>query len=270
MGGFKIHDVRILDIIDILAIFRDMNPSEVLKQLGLDEKEIVVYTGLLELGEATVLTISKKTGVKRPTAYLVLESLETKGFVSRIVRGKKIFFAAQHPKKLLSEAEIRLKQIKNSIPQFEAMMLQKDNRPRVIVYEGKEALDRAYDESFLAKGELLFFSNMELVQDVFPRTLNKQRYMSLSPELQIREVVDDSPLSVDYAKQVQGPYQRVRIMPKTFSPFATDIGVFGNTTLITSGKKEYFTVKIESKEIADAFRAMFEAMWMVSSETPTA
>jgi len=243
-----------------------METAEVLHSLGLDQKEIMVYTALLELGEATVLNISRKTTVKRPTAYLVLSSLESKGFVSKVFKGKRVLFAPQHPKKILTEAEIRLKQIKETIPQFEAMMQQTGNRPRVMIYEGKDALDKAFDETFLIKGEVLFMSNMELVQNIFSRTLQKLSYAS-SPEFRTREVIDDSEISRAYAKQIAGSYRQVRFMPKAFSPFATDIGIFGNTTLITSGKKEYFTVKIESEEIANAFRAMFEAMWQISYES---
>lgn len=54
--------------------------------------------------------------------------------------------------------------------------------------------------------------------------------------------------------------------PKEFLPFQMDIGIFGNTVLITSVKKEYFTVKIESEEIAHGYRALFEAMWRISKE----
>src|SRR3989338_1957266 len=243
-----------------------MNPKDVLTQLGLDDKEAAVYMGLLELGEGSVLTISKRTGVKRPTAYLVLSELEAKGFVSRVIRGKKVSFTAQHPKKILTEAEIRLKEIRDVIPQFEAMLTQKDTRPRVMIYEGKEALDRAYDESFLTKGEILFLSNTALIFDVFQRTLAKQTYVHYGPDFRMREVLDDSEESRAYINKVKGPYHQLRMMPKAFSPFATDIGILENKTLITSAKKEYFTVKIESEEIANAFRAMFEAMWMVSKE----
>jgi len=43
-------------------------------------------------------------------------------------------------------------------------------------------------------------------------------------------------------------------------------GIFGNHTLITSVKKEYFTIDIESKEIAKAFRTIFEMMWLSAKE----
>lgn len=246
-----------------------MNPQEVLKQLGLEDKEIAVYMGLLELGEASVLAISKKTGVKRPTSYLILSALEARGLVSRVMKRNKTLFAAQHPKKILTEAELRLKQIQDSIPQFEAMMRRADDKPRVMIYEGKEALDRAYDEMFLLKGEMLFMSNMDIVQDIFPRSLAKLDYAT-SSEFRLREVLDDSDTSRKYAERVRGPYRQIRFMPKGFSPFATDIGIFGNNTVITSGKKEYFSVRIESAEIANSFRTMFEAMWRLSGDIENA
>ena len=243
-----------------------MESDQILQNIGLDEKEISVYKALLELGEATVLTAAKKAGIKRPTAYLVLNSLESKGLASRVARGKRTFFTPQHPKKIITEAELRLSELREFVPQLEAMMQQRDDRPRVMIYEGKDELDKAYDEYFVTKGEIVFMSNMELTQDIFARSLQKFDYISHLSEFKTREIVDDSETSLAYAKRVSGPNRHLRFMPKAFSPFATDIGIFGNTTLITSGKKEFFTVKIESEEIANAFRAMFEAMWQISEE----
>lgn len=241
-----------------------MNPQEVLSHYGLDEKEAAVYVALLELGETTVLLIAKKAGIKRPTAYVVLQSLMSKGLVSRASKGQKVFFAPEHPNKLIADTELKLKEMQSAVPQLEALMQTASKRPRVIIYEGKSALDRAYDNAFLIQGEVLFMSNMDIVQDVFARTVQKLIYAS-SPNFRTKEILDDSDTSRAYAQTAEGPYRHVRIMPKQFSPFATDIGIFGNTTLITSGTKEFFTVKIESEEIANAFRAMFEAMWMVST-----
>ena len=65
-----------------------MDPKESLKHIGLNEKEIQIYLSLLELGSSTVLAIAKRSGIKRPTAYLVLQSLVEKGFASRIIKGK--------------------------------------------------------------------------------------------------------------------------------------------------------------------------------------
>ncbi len=241
-----------------------MSPQETLAQLGLDEKEISVYMGLLELGEATILTISKKTGVKRPTAYLILEALERRGLATKVAKGKKTLFVAQHPKKILTEAEVRLKQLKEVMPQFEAMMQRSDDRPRVKIYEGKDALDRAYDDAFIVKGEMLFMSNIEVTEDVYAKTLQKFDYIAYSKDFCIRELIIENEASKKYAAKNNGQYRRINFLPQEFGLFTTDIGIYGNNVVITSGKKEYFCVRIESPEIADAFRAMFEAVWRLS------
>ncbi|HEY4487102.1 MAG TPA: helix-turn-helix domain-containing protein [Candidatus Paceibacterota bacterium] len=238
-----------------------MDPQSALKSLGLEEKEVSLYLSLLELGEATVLQTAKHAGIKRPTAYVVLENLEKNGFVSRFVRGGKMFFSPQHPQKLLTEAELRMKELKTAMPQFEALFHKKEGKPRVVMYEGKDRLDQAIDEAFVVKGETLFISTLSLSQEVFPRTFRKADYVSFSPEFYARELVDESESSREYAKRVGGPYREIRFIPKEHLPFEMDIGIFGNRTLITSVKKEFFTISIESAEITHAFRTIFNVMW---------
>lgn len=240
--------------------------KETLKNLGLEEKEAGIYLALLELGESSVFEISKKSGVKRPTAYIILQSLEKKGFVSKVIKSKKTLFTPQHPQKLVAEAEIRLKELQEVMPQMESLFRREENRPRVMIYEGKDELDRAYDESFITKGEIVWMGTLKLSREVFYRTFRKVGYVKLSPEFRIRELVDESEESREYAEQVRGQYHLIRFIPKEFLPFEIDIGIFGSRTLITSVKKEYFTISIESAEIARAFRTIFEVMWQRAKE----
>jgi sugar-specific transcriptional regulator TrmB len=158
-----------------------MTIQNTLQGLGLEEKEARTYLALLELGEGTILEISRKSGIKRPTTYVVLRSLEEKGFVSRILKGKKALYSPQHPKKLITEAEVRLKELREVVPQLESLAGKASNKPRVMIYEGKDRLDQAYDEMFITKGEMLFIGNIALSQEVFPRTFRKYQYKSSSP-----------------------------------------------------------------------------------------
>ena len=243
-----------------------MDPKESLKHIGLNEKEIQIYLSLLELGGSTVLSISKRSGIKRPTAYLVLESLVEKGFASRMIKGKKTLFSPQNPKKLITEGELRLKELQEVVPQLEIVFRKRKERPNIRIFEGIDELDRAYDDLFVVKGEALFMGTSRLSVEAFPRTYEKQQLMARSKEFRIRELIDEGQESHDYANKVRGEYHNFRFIPKKFLPFETDIGIFGNHTLITSVKKEYFTIDIESKEIARAFRTIFEMMWMSAKE----
>lgn len=243
-----------------------MDPKDALRDLGLEPKEIAVYLALLELGEATILQISNKANVKRPTAYLVLGVLEEKGLVSRVLKGRKTLYSPQHPQKLITEAELRLKELTEIMPQLESVFHKKGGKARVMIYEGKEQLDRAYDEMFVTKGEVMYMSTITLSFEAFPRTFKKIEYVIWGPDFRARELVDESEEGRKYAERVRGPYRQVKFIPKEMLPFDIDIGIFGNKVLITQAKKEYFTVVIESDEISRAFRTIFEVMWKATKE----
>lgn len=238
--------------------------QDTLKSMGLEEKEASTYLALLELGEGTILEISRKSGIKRPTTYVVLRALEEKGFVSRVLKGKKTLYSPQHPRKLVTEAELRLKELQEVVPQLESLVQKGSSKPRVLIYEGKDKLDQAYDEMFITKGEVLFIGNISLSKEGFPKSFRKFEYKSTSMEFRVREIAVDDPVGRSYAKEVSGPYHEVRFLPPDFKPFENDMGVYGNRVLISSLKREYFVVVIESEEIAQSFRTMFELMWQAA------
>jgi sugar-specific transcriptional regulator TrmB len=241
-----------------------MDINQTFQNLGLNQKQTAIYLAVLELGQASVGQIAKKSAVKRPTCYVVFDELEKKGFVSKLVKKDTTLYMAEHPKKLLTEAELQVKELKTIIPQLESLFRKDDEKPRVAVYEGKEQLDIAYDESFAVSGEVLYMSTLKLSQEVFQKTFRKMDLINLSENYRMRELVDESDEGRKYMEKVKGPFRDVRMIPKEFLPFEVDIGIFGNKVLVTSLKQEYFTVSMQSPEINKAFRQLFEAMWQLS------
>ncbi|KKR30424.1 MAG: Transcriptional regulator, TrmB, partial [Parcubacteria group bacterium GW2011_GWC1_39_8] len=71
-----------------------------LKDIGLSDKEAAVYLALLSFDKALVSDISEKAKIKRPTTYVILETLAKKGLVSESNIGKKTFYIAEPPEKL--------------------------------------------------------------------------------------------------------------------------------------------------------------------------
>ncbi|MBI5733705.1 MAG: hypothetical protein HY973_02045 [Candidatus Kerfeldbacteria bacterium] len=54
-----------------------------LQQFGLTEKESALYLAALELGSAFISDLARKSQLKRPTTYLVVNQLEVMGlFIS--------------------------------------------------------------------------------------------------------------------------------------------------------------------------------------------
>jgi len=246
-----------------------MDIYNTLKTFGLKEKEIIIYLKLAELEQATPLELSKKTEIKRPTVYVILQNLEQRGLVNKVLNERKTSYIIQHPKKLLIDAEEKLNNLKAIIPQLESFITNKKGGPRVSVFEGTAPLDRAYYDAFFTEGEILFMSTLKLSQKAFPLTFKMLEKAEYSPTFRVRELVDESLDGKKYAiKNNVPPYRSIRLIPKKYLPFDVDIGIFGDKVLITSIQKEYFfTVKIESKDIANAFRMLYEIVWNISKKT---
>lgn len=240
-----------------------MEIKQVLSDIGLGEKQIAVYLAVLELGQTTVLEIAKKSGIKRPTAYVILNELSAKGLVSKVLQNKRVYFIAEHPRKLITETELKLRELRMAVPVLESFLDRKDDKPRIKIFEGKENLDLAYDASFVHKGEVLYMSTIKYSKELFPRTFRKLEIMKGNADFRTRELADDSEDGRRYQRDTQSPNRQIRFIPKNFLPFDVDIGIFGNTVLITSVKEEYFTVSLQSREIAQAFKMLFEAMWQI-------
>src|SRR3990172_67098 len=103
-----------------------------LQEMGLSEKEARVYLALLELGQAGVPEISKKSGVNRTTTYVILESLAKEGLVSQIEKEKE-------------------KEFIEHLAQLAALFETAGERPKVRFYEGKEGLNVIQDEILQTK-----------------------------------------------------------------------------------------------------------------------
>ena len=118
-----------------------------LKKLGLSDKEAAVYQASLELGEATVQQIAKRSKVARATTYLILDSLMKMGLVSQYEEEGKTQFVPEAPtqlERLLHKQEEELKDrqadLGRLLPKLEAFMRFSDQRPVVRYFSGVEGL----------------------------------------------------------------------------------------------------------------------------------
>lgn len=241
-----------------------------LKKLGLSEKEAMVYLALLELGEASVQNIAKKAKVNRATTYVVLETLQKKGIVTMIKKNKKIIFAAENPRALLrlfrsQEQELKEKQeeFKKSLPELEALFNLAAEKPIVKFFEGTEGV-RAIREDILASGAKIIYDiySLEYVEQIralFSKEENEE-FLRKRQELglTIRSIyAGDRDTVTDF--KLKGER---KLVPKDKFPFSADILVYNNRIALTTLRGKVISVIIESKEISDTIRIVFELAWL--------
>src|SRR3989338_9073672 len=79
--------------------------QKVLRNLGLSEGEIRIYSSLLNSGRSSINQIHEKTGIERRNIYDILNKLIERGLVTYITENKRRSFKLSHPNKLLGYIE---------------------------------------------------------------------------------------------------------------------------------------------------------------------
>lgn len=135
-----------------------------LEQFGLAEKEAKIYLAVLELGEANIQQIAQKSGVKRTTAYDVINSLKEKRLLTEMAKGKKALFSAEDPRKLEGQLDEKKETLKKILPELLSITNLLDKKPTIKFYEGDEGIKEVYKDTLnYPDQELLAWVSQEAV-----------------------------------------------------------------------------------------------------------
>ncbi|MBU1164169.1 hypothetical protein KKA15_01230 [Patescibacteria group bacterium] len=235
-----------------------MDIETTLQQFGLDNKGVKVYLALLQLGKASVLNIAAKAGIKRPTAYLILDNLIEKGLASKIPRKGKTTFYAEDPKKLVQILEKRQKQVEKIIPDLLSIYNIKADKPKVLLYEGKEGVEQVYTTIMNSKeiwwfGSLLtVYENFKNMFDLFEERINSNKIKMA------KDFIGNSQWEINYAKNNQRANHEIRISPL---PVEIDFSLFEDKVAILSHQDNLYAVVIQDKKIVESFKSLYELAW---------
>ena len=120
-----------------------MEIKDALEVLGLNDKQAAVYVALLQLGKSSAYGVATKSGLKKPTTYVVLDELVKKGLVHKIPRAKKQHFAARPPEEVFAVAEERLETAKSILPELTALAGTRGAQVRARYFEGAKQVRTA-------------------------------------------------------------------------------------------------------------------------------
>ncbi len=245
--------------------------SQELIKLGLSDKEAKVYLAALELGYDTVLNISKKAGINRPTAYFILESLQKKGIVTTFEKDKKTYFVAESPDKLVSllhqqkeDIDQKQKEFENILPEFKALYNLPTEKPTVRFFEGRQGL-LSMREDFLKTTDKKIESMycLDDLNKVFTPEENKE-----FAERRTEKKIATYAIYTAVKGEVIRPKRlgERRFVPFDKYPVTSDLTIYNNKVAIASLKGKLSGVIIENKEIANTIRSLFYLAWESASK----
>lgn len=235
-----------------------------LEQIGLSEKEAKVYLAALELGQAPVQDISKKSGVNRATTYVILESLMKKGIITTTEVGKKRLFVAEAPQSLhrvleeqKTELERRGEQLQGMMKELESVYNLHPNKPVVRFYEGKEGLKTILEERLKDKPKevRVFFPADELADLFTEDEIKEYRQKRLKQDTAYKGIVSMKNVNSDF--EYAGELKKVSA--EKF-PFESDIAVYGDKVSFSNLRGNQGGVVIENKAVADTMKAIFDLL----------
>lgn len=246
-----------------------MEPLKILKEVGFTGNEASVYTNLLQLGPSPVLSIAQKTGLKRPTVYLIVDELIKKGVVATVPGEKKKVFIALSPQKIGEDVARKTYNFERALPEFMALWKSESSRPAVRFFESREGMMNVYHEIAASRDvkEVLTFFSFEAIPQEFEE--NYTLFLKLFKDRGIkgRELISDQSPRHDYLERVkQLSNYEVRFIPKQ-QRFFSDTIIYGDKIAIFSFKK-YFTLILESEDVVNSFRSLFELAWDSGKKLP--
>ncbi|HBY73969.1 MAG TPA: hypothetical protein DEG44_04755 [Candidatus Kerfeldbacteria bacterium] len=239
-------------------------------RLGLSQQQAKVYLACLQLGQASVLNIARTSGLKRPTVYVLLEQLQQLHLVTTTKQLNKTLYLAESPTRLVEHLAQQQQIATALLPSLQALHNVDPEKPTITIEEGIAGVRKVYTMVFdylrlHTTEELLIYGALEDAKEYFEIEVLDYFY-SMIKETQnpIRELGNNDLETRRYARQALdlNPNYSIRYMQPADGAFVkADNMLFGNTIVLFSVKEKIFATIIESKNLADSYRAMFNMAW---------
>lgn len=232
-------------------------------EFGLGDKEARVYLALLELGPSSVTDIARRSKVTRTNTYHLLGGLLAYGLVSSNEGESKVIFAAERPERFLymmkenlAEAERKYKETEKMMPELKSIFHDPSKKIKVRYYEGVEGIISAYEDTLTSKGKILAYASVEYQHSFSPGYFPAYYERRAKKGIPLECFLAESPGSQKIKDWDKKHLRVTKIVPKKFE-ISPEINIYDNKVAILS-LKEKFGVIVESTEVADAFKRMFE------------
>ncbi len=251
--------------------------EEYLQKIGLSESESRVYIELLRIGPQLVSTIAKRAGFNRTTTYSVLKSLEKKGIASSYSSSGVKYFVAGDPNCLVGYIDQKCRKydyyrasLLPLIPKFRA--ISNDSlfqRPKVSYFDGVEGVKNVVYDALQSDGVIYSYFCLHQWFNIGlgDFLLNYKDYRIEEKGIPIKAIVPDRKEIRSFVEKNYEPSDSLtEIMyvseDDSFGMFKNEMNIYNNkVSILHLDKGDEYGVVIDSNEVADMQRGVFEMAW---------
>lgn len=237
-------------------------------EFGLSPKEALAYVALLSIGTAGARDVSSKSQLNRSTAYVLLESLVKKGLASISVQEGSRYYIPSPPERLVQGLEDdarlaaeRLGEAKSMLPELKSMYVGVGPKPRVTFYEGPEGIETVYEDTLSSSETIRAYASIENMHAILPHYFPAYYQRRTNKGIDIRSIhpnTEEAQIRTQHDSEESRDSALVPTDPYDFSP---EINIYDNKIVFMS-LREKFGLIIESEELANAMKKIFELSWI--------
>jgi len=242
-----------------------LEQNELLQNLGLDERQQVIYLALLDNGPLLPQGVAKKTGIKRSTLYLIFPEMLQKGILTEVTQGKRKLLQAVSPDILFEEQEKKFKELKEGIGELLSLYRMQGLKPKVAVYEGVEGVKRVFMDMLEGDEVRCGFDRIaKYDKKILDWVVSYFVPRRIKAGMKVKAIVSEEKLGHEYMARGKEYLRETRFVPLDKFPFtACETWVYGNKISFMTIKENgpLMGVIIESKDLAQNLKALFELAW---------
>ena len=238
-----------------------ISPSQ-LEEFGLNTKEAKIYLASLQLGPSTVQDIAKQAGVHRVSTHDILQSLIDKNLIEQTSRGKKRILEAVDPDKIYQSLHDKEISFIKLLPELRAVQNKKGKKPKVLYYEGRENVWKAYLDRIrhdMDKKENLVYGTSTELLTIFPKEYEEFTKERTRRGIKAKIIVEKSKFGLQEAKRAKQELREVEFLPENKS-FKSHTIIYGDRVMTVSWDSMILVI-IEDQANADNQRFVWEMLW---------
>jgi len=238
-----------------------------LELLGLNDKEARLYMSALELGTFSILEVALKSGLKRPTCYVLIEELTRRGLVSMVLTEKKKLYKTESPTTFIRQAKNNLKYAEQIVPSLLFVASEDKEKPKMKYYFSQKGIQNMYDELLTTRSKIMYYvganeSRIGAVGEDFLKNWVKRR---LAKKIKVKAIRMKENQPLDHLLSESDNLMReIRQAPAGI--FIPDtLCVIGNKVAVVFTQKNNFGFIIDSPEFSRTILSLFKVLWNVST-----
>lgn len=233
-------------------------------ELGLTEKEAVLYLSALKTGPTTAQTLALESGLKRATIYGLLDSLTSKGLLHTEIKGVRKLFVVESPEKLASLLEKKKQVLTTIMPSLVQDYLHTSSTANSIkMYHGLSGIKLIYDQILdtLKEGDDYFVISDQskwyaLDPDYFETFIKKRATLNLIVKL----ILQDSEHGRIYQVNEEQYRQKIKFLPKNMN-LNINMVIYAQNVLLVQTVEPFLAILIENPNVAAMNKVLFNTIW---------